>query len=293
MGTDFFVFKHQWSSTQKRLIIFLLIGLLYLCAHQTLYIKQPLRFKMLNIGQGDALLIQTPEYKNILIDTGIDGANMVDELSNELYFFRPVIDLFILTHGDLDHYGGIFDVLEKYEVKEVMLNGVHNSGFLYQHFLSQLKEKGIKITYANSDQDVQIGPHLYLDFLFPISGNSLIGQSVKNKNNVSIMARLMQRTKEGWKPLIMLTGDAETEQEQELLLSGQDLKADILKVGHHGSRTSTTDSFLKAVQPNLALVSAGKDNSFGHPHPETIEKLSAANIKIKSTIEEGTIVIDF
>ncbi len=287
----FFKFYYPKNSNKKGLVILMLI-LLILSILQAIKINRPLQFKMLDIGQGDSLLIQTPEYKNILIDAGING-NVIDQLSKELYFFRPTIDLFILTHGDIDHYKGMFDILEKYKVKMVLLSGVNNKGFLYQNFITAVKKRGIKIQFADSGRDIHIGQGIYLDILFPISGKSLIGQSVKNKNNVSIMARLMTQDKKGWRSLIMLAGDAEIEQEKEVLLSGQNLQAEILKVGHHGSRTSTTDAFLKAVKPTTALISVGKNNQFGHPHSETIEKLKANKIKTQSTASEGVIIISF
>ena len=105
------------------------------------------------------------------------------------------------------------------------------------------------------------------------------------------MARLIRRIEDGWQPLAMLTGDAEHEEEIAVLLSGQAVQSDILKLGHHGSRTATSDAFLAAINPSTAVISAGRDNQFEHPHPETLEKVEG--LEVRQTMEEGMIVFDF
>lgn len=266
------------------------VGLLFLSALSLFSLSQPLSMSVLDVGQGDAILIQTPEYHNILIDAGPDSV-AVDQLGNRLSYFDKTIDLFVLTHPHRDHHGGILDVMQKYDIKTVLLTGVHSGDPLYKAFLDKVRADGINIIFNQSHQDIQISPNVYLDILYPLEGQSLVGQDSHNKNNTSIVSRLIRRTDDGWHPLAMLTGDAEHEEELAILLSGQGLSSDVLKIGHHGSRTATSDAFLAAVNPTTTVISAGEGNKFGHPHPETMEKVK--NLDIRQTMVDGMIVFDF
>lgn len=266
------------------------VGLLLLATTAFLSVHRNLKLSFLDVGQGDSILIQTAQHKNILIDTGPDGS-VVDRLGEELGFFDKTIDLFILTHPDQDHIAGILDVMKQYTIEKVLLTGVSTTNPVYLAFLEELKTNGTEIMFNQNHQDLQIGPDLFLDLLYPFEDRGMVGQTVKGKNNTSITARLVRWTGEDYEPLAMLSGDAEAEQELELVLSGQDLSAPILKLGHHGSKTSTSDSFLAAVDPAIAVISVGKDNQFGHPHPEVMEKVK--NLTIHRTDEQGTIVFNF
>ena len=258
------------SVKQWALSLTILSLVLSLSLHQFFQISSnEYRLSFLNVGQGDAILIQTPEYRNILIDAGPDG-KVVEELSKKLNFFNQEIDLFILTHPDLDHYGGALDVLQKYPVKTVMMTGLGIENELYAAFLSELNNRNIPIIYPENSRDLQISQDLYLDFLYPFENQSLIGQEVKNRNDTSIS--LVIRNSAG-RPLALLTGDAEEAQERDLLLSGQNVTAPIFKLGHHGSKTASTEQFLAAIQPETVVISAGIDNKFGHPHEETLERV--------------------
>jgi len=271
--------KKQW--VLSHLIIVLILSL-SLYQFITIHSHLP-TITFLDVGQGDAILIKTPEYKNILIDAGPNG-KVIEELGKKLGFFNQKIDLFILTHPDLDHYGGILDILQKYPINQVMLTGIASNSQLYLAFLNELKKQKIPIIYPNNDSDLQIGHNIYLDILYPFNGQSLIGQEAKNKNDTSISLIIRDAT---GTPLVLLTGDAEKRLERDLLLSGQSLKAPIFKLGHHGSKSSNTESFLSAIKPNTVIVSAGKDNKFGHPHKETIDR--TINMNLRSTADEGAI----
>jgi competence protein ComEC len=301
------------------------VGLLVLAVFQAIAVSADLQVSVLDVGQGDAILIKTPEHHNILIDAGPDGG-VVEGLAGQMGFFDKTIDLFILTHPHRDHHGGILDVMQKYDVRRVMLTGADAGDPVYSAFLDAVRDRGTEVWFANSAEDVQIGPGLYLDVLFPFSGQSLVGQDVHNKNNTSIVARLVRwvaNDSEGQivplasadevgndklydqqfgeiprftrndklESLAMLTGDAEVEEEREILLAGFDVRADVLKLGHHGSRTATSDAFLAAVSPGVAIVSAGEGNKFEHPHPETMAKVQA--LEVKQTMLEGNIEFQF
>ncbi|MBN2307081.1 MBL fold metallo-hydrolase [Candidatus Peregrinibacteria bacterium] len=275
----------QLSPKQWALSLTILALLLMLSLYQLFQITDnKYQLSFLNVGQGDAILIQTPEYRNILIDAGPDG-KVVEELSKKLNFFNQKIDLFILTHPDLDHYGGMLDILQKYPVKTVIMTGIGLENELYSAFLNELKSKKIPITYPDNAHDLQISQNIFLDFLYPFEGRSLIGLEPKNRNDTSIS--LVIRNTDG-QPLALLTGDAEEAQELDLLLSGQNLAAPIFKLGHHGSRTASSEQFLTAAQPETIIVSAGIDNKFGHPHEETLERVR--DLEILSTTN-GTVVV--
>jgi len=269
--------RKQW--VLSHLTLMLILGLVLIQFFQVH--ARGLSLSFLDVGQGDAILIQTPEFKNILIDTGPDG-KVVEELGSALNFFNQKIDLFILTHPDLDHYGGILDILQKYEVKAIMLTGISSKSQLYQAFLAEMKKQDIQLILPTADRDWQISQGYYLDILYPFLGESLVGLETKNKNDTSIS--LILRDGSG-RALALLTGDAEADQERDLLLSAQDFSAPLFKLGHHGSKTSNTQIFLDAISPQTVVVSAGLNNKFGHPHPEVMERVS--HLKIFDT-KNGT-----
>lgn len=262
------------------------IGLLFLVSQVFADVHREFRVSFLDVGQGDSILIQTPEFKTILIDTG-PNSTVVDRLGEQMGFFDKTIDLFILTHPDRDHHAGILDVMRQYQIKQILLTGVSNRDPMYLEFLAEAKRQNIPIVFPQSDEDWQIGPDLYLDILYPFENLDLVGQTVKSKNNTSVSLRIMR----GQEALMMLTGDAEAKQERLLVDSGQDLTANILKLGHHGSKTSTTDEFLAAVNPKTVVVSAGKDNQFGHPHEEVMGKVT--DLDIRRTDLGGSVVFEF
>ena len=276
-----------FSRKQWVLSHLILLGLLSLVALQFWRVANgQLKISFLDVGQGDAILIETPDFKNILIDAG-PNSTLVDRLGETLGFFDKTIDLFISTHPDKDHFAGILDVLPKYKIQSVMRTGIVEEGVLYTAFLDEIKQQNIPVIVPTANQDIQIARNVYLDVIYPLQGQSLWGKKVDKKNDTSIVLRLRRLTDRGWENLAMLTGDAEFNEESEILLSGQDLEAGILKLGHHGSKTSTSPTFLKAVKPAIAIISAGENNTYGHPHAETMEKIK--NLKTHSTAEEGTI----
>jgi competence protein ComEC len=268
----------QWALSLTLLALVLMLSL-YQLVQVT---SNQFTLSFLNVGQGDAILIQTPEYRNILIDAGPDG-KVVEELSKKLNFFNQKIDLFILTHPDLDHYAGSLDIFQKYPVKAVMMTGIGLENRLYKTFLEELEHRNIPIIYPEHARDIQISENLYLDFLYPFKGQSLIGQEPKNRNDTSISLVIRNSTGQ---PLALLTGDAEEAQELELLLSGQDVEAPIFKLGHHGSKTASTEPFLQAAKSQTVIVSAGIDNKFNHPHEETLERVASLDIRFTHE-EEG------
>ena len=239
----------------------------------------------LNVGQGDSTFIKTPENHQIIVDGG-PKSFVMQELADVMPFFDKTIDLVVLTHPHSDHISGLTEVLKRYKVSAVLMTGVYFEDPYYQEFLKEIREKNITIFIADNDTALVIGS-VFLNVLSPF--NSISGKSFANLNNSSIALKVIFKNEE-----ILLMGDAEKDIEEALLTSGVDLDSDILKAGHHGSKTSSTLNFLNAVSPKSVVVSCGKDNSFGHPPPETLRNFYRANINnIYRTDLDGRIEFEF
>jgi len=242
-----------------------------------------LEVDFLDVGQGDAILIKSPFGQNILIDGGPDGS-VLEELSDNLPFWDRQIDLMILTHPHDDHVTGLIDVLKRYKVKKILFTGVVHDAPNYLEWLSEVKQKKISLMIIDRPQTIKLGEDCNLEILFPL--DSLVGREVENLNNSSIVARLVQSDKK-----FLFMGDAEVEEENALLASGVELSAQVLKVGHHGSDTSTSEGFLRAVKAERAIIEVGEDNDFGHPNLRILKRLERIGAKTFRTDLEGTIKI--
>lgn len=235
-----------------------------------------LQIHVLDVGQGDAILITTPEQNHILIDGGPDN-KVLSELPKVMPYLFSKIDLLVLTHPHLDHVAGLVEILDRYEIGAVLLNPVLYESEAYEMFIDKINGK--KIYSATAEKDFQMGD-TYLDVLFPLEP----GQADANPNNESVVLMISEG---GHK--ILLSGDAEKEEEAKLL--GYNLKADIFKAGHHGSRTSST--LLDKIMPKLLLISCGIGNTYGHPHIETLQNADDLEIEVLRTDQEGTLSIIF
>ena len=235
----------------------------------------------LDVGQGDASLIKTPFGQNILIDGGSDY-KIIERLEEELPWWDATIDLMILTHPHNDHVAGLIFVLERYDVKKILYTGVVHSVPAYLEWLKIIKAKNIPLVIIDRPQEIIFGNNCFLDIIYP--RKSLLAKSVNNLNNSSIVAELdcEDRT-------VLFMGDAETEVEEELIKIGDLGSVEILKVGHHGSNTSSNQEFLELVNPQKAIISAGKDNKFGHPSLRIIKRLERLGAEILRTDLDGTI----
>lgn len=250
------------------------------------WFRLPSTFELhvLDIGQGDALLLRTESGENILIDGG-PGTTVLEELGEVLSPFDRRLDLVILTHPHEDHVAGLVPILQRFDVGEVLLSAPEYNNQAYEALMQEIGQRDIPYSFADDDHDFVFG-ELQLDVLFPFE--SFTGDSLDNVNNASPVIRAT------WKDMtILLTGDAEQEVEAQLLEAGIDLEADILKAGHHGSRTSSTEVFLEAVGAELMLISCGVGNDYGHPHEETLEKAADFGMEVHRTDLEGRISVIF
>src|SRR3989338_164271 len=251
-----------------------------------------LKVDILDIGQGDAIFIETPDMRHILIDGGPDLA-VLGKLAKLLLFFDKSLDVVILTHSDQDHLMGLLSVLQKYHVKNILWTGIARDGGNYQKWLELIekqKQKGSNIVIADLHTKIKSG-EILIDILNPIE--NLEGRYFnKTTNETGIVSRLIYSKKS-----FLFTADVSSKTEQQIIdLSRQagskvNLSSDILKVSHHGSKYSSSEEFLQAVHPSFAVISVGKDNSYGHPTPEVLQKLQNFGIKILRTDQNGDVEI--
>jgi len=235
-----------------------------------------LRVYFLNVGQGDAIFIQAPSGNQVLIDGGPD-TKVIQELAEVMPFGDRTIDMLILTHPDADHINGLIEVLERYDVAMVLENFLERHDSAGYNKWNELKAEA-EVVPAAAGQVVNIDEGLYLVILYPVAG---AGRQSKTNNN-SIVAKLVYGENE-----LLLTGDIEAKVERELVARGVDVDADLLKVAHHGSKTSTTKEFLDAVTPEAAFIQLGADNRYGHPHPTVMQRLEERGIKYYRTDTDG------
>jgi competence protein ComEC len=258
-------------------LIFLLIGF----AVNSQNDRQNLEIDYLDVGQGDAILIKTPYEQNILIDGGANS-RVLSELGQNLAFFDKKLDLVVLTHPHADHVAGLVEVLRRYEVKKVLITGVLHTAPDYLAFLQEIADQQIPVEYADGLRDINLGQDLNLKILYPFK--DLKEQKFENLNITSIVTKLIYKNN-----TFLFTGDAEEIVENDLLTAKVDVSAQVLKVGHHGSKYSSSPAFLAAVKPQYGVISVGANNDFSHPHLRTLDNLQKDKIEILRTDQLGTI----
>ncbi len=242
------------------------------------FVSGKLSAHFINVGQGDSILLQLPNNQTMLVDAGQNEASLtvVSYLQNQGI---KKIDYLVATHPHADHIGGMDTVIQAFEIGKVYMPRVTTTTENFESVLRSLQAKGLKITPAKAGLTVIDQGGLKINFLAPCSSG------YEDLNNWSAVLKVQFRNSS-----FLLTSDAQSESEQEMLASGANLKADVLKVGHHGSYSSTTPTFLKAVSPKYAVISVGAGNDYGHPHQETLAKLVNAGVKVYRTDRDGTVI---
>jgi len=270
----------------KKNLKYYFLGLLFLAMFLVWYAvfaesRNGLTVAFLDVGQGDAIFIQAPNGNQILVDAGQNRA-VLRELSKVMPFYDRSIDMLIATHPDSDHIGGFPNILSRFNVGSIIEPGVDSGTPVYEEFERIAEEKNIKKFLARRGMKINLDQNAYLLILFPDRDASGM-----DSNDASIVAKLVYGDTS-----FLLTGDSPQKIERYLAsLSPESLDVDVLKVGHHGSRTSTSEILLGYSSPDFAVISSGKDNSYGHPHQEVLGMLDKFGIKILRTDELGTIVI--
>ena len=229
------------------------------------------------------MFIEAPNGNQVLIDGGPDG-KVLSELGKVMSFYDRDIDLVALSHPQEDHAAGLIEVLKKYDVKNILwAEGEYNSP-IFGAWREAVKEESADEIDAVAGKTIDLGAGAILTILFPAA--STAGSFVKNPNDNSVVIMLEYKENR-----FLFTGDAESATERKLVGMGTDLKADVLKVGHHGSNTSTTEGFLSKIKPQVAVIEVGAKNRYGHPRKEVLSRLDMNNTKYYRTDNDGTIKI--
>jgi len=233
----------------------------------------------LDVGQGDAIFVRSPTGVELLIDADPD-ASVLRELPLHMDFTDRSLDAVLLTHEDKDHVGGLPDIFERYSV-DTFIRTENQGDSEEADTIDEYAAAVEHLIYARRGMIFDLGGGATLEILFPAGDPREL-----ESNTSSIVARLVYGETE-----FLFTGDSPSSIESYLVSQGKEgLKSDVLKAGHHGSRTSTSPEFVAAVSPQYAVISAGPDNRYGHPHEEVVATLEEAGVKILNTAEKGAII---
>lgn len=252
-----------------------------------------LTVSFLDVGQGDAIFIDAPNGNQVLIDGGA-SRNILREISKVIPFYDRKIDVLIATHPDADHIGGLNDVVERFKTDVFIEPGVESDTPVYIELKKRVANKKIRTIEARSGMVIDLGSGASIEIIYPV-----LDPRGMETNTASIVGRLKYGTIK-----FLLTGDSPKNIEDYLVAKIEKscgeievnqcesniIRSDVLKVGHHGSNTSTSENFVKTVNPKYAIISAGKDNRYGHPHQEVIENLTSNKVEILNTAELGRII---
>ncbi|MFH1402309.1 MAG: ComEC/Rec2 family competence protein [Patescibacteria group bacterium] len=235
----------------------------------------------LDVGQGDAIFIESPSGKQILIDSG-PNKKVLRELSKQMPFYDRTLDMLIVTHPDGDHIGGFPAILEAFQIGTILRTGVNCQTELCAELDKQIATQNIAEKIASRGMRLDLGDGVFLDILFPDRDATDF-----ESNLSSLIIKLVFGENS-----FLLTGDSPQEIEKYLVvLDAENLATDVLKIGHHGSRTSTSELFVGFVNPTLAIISVGANNKYGHPHQEVLDILKNFEIKVLRTDQDSAIVI--
>lgn len=274
----------------RKYLLYILVAIIFIFAIFIWYYiynegkDKYLKVAFLDIGQGDSIYIEAPNGKQMLIDSGPNDA-VLSELAKVMPWGDRSIDIVLATHPDADHIGGLASVIDQYHVPRIIENGAKANTKTWQYLEDTLTKDKVEKIIAHRGMHIILDDqkNIYFDILFPdrdVSG-------WKETNDGSIVGKLVYGSES-----FMLTGDA-TYYTENLIMQNENpdiLHSQVLKLGHHGSHTSSSVPWLKVVHPNLAIISAGIHNRYGHPHRETLDHLSELNIPYLTTYDNGTII---
>ena len=268
------------SNRQIRIYFFLILLSVSFLWWQLGQPSRYLQVSFLDVGQGDAILLRTPRGANILVDGGPDNS-LLYQVAEHLPWWERTIDYLVITHWDDDHFVGAIQLLKKYQVKNILVSYLPSAdGANYLAWQQALALEGISPQIVKKGERINIAGELTGQVLSADQSEEL------SSNAKSLVMRWSYGDID-----FLLTGDLPAEQEAELLSSQLLLASEVLKVGHHGSKYSSTADFLDKVNPELCVIEVGKDNKFNHPSPETINRLEKVACDIRQSKDSGTITV--
>ncbi|MBL3731709.1 MBL fold metallo-hydrolase [Lysinibacillus sp. HST-98] len=267
---------------KKIIVLLLCIFLLAGCNEAVKTEKIPvtsgheMQVHFIDVGQGDSILIESPSGKTMLIDGGVKGAGQqIVSYLKELGINK--LDIVVATHPDADHIGGLIPVLDNMTIEQFYDSGKVHTSQTFEEMLTRIDEKNIPYHVPKIGDDIEFDKEVNVKVL---NAND---QATDN-NDASIVLKMTYGNVS-----FLLTGDAGVALEKEMLQ--YDVEATVLKAGHHGSNTSSSEEFIQAVKPKVAILSYGEDNKYGHPHAEIVDRLQAIGSKIYATADLGTITV--
>ncbi len=273
----------RWARSERPALVAVMIGSLALSA--VLLGDRPdgnLHVSFLDVGQGDAILIQSPAGRQVLVDGGRYPNVLLAELGRQMPFWDRSLDVVVATHADDDHVGGLVEVVERYRVDHLLTNGLEPlSDPAFDALVWSARERGVTLTAAQAGQRIAIDEGVVLEVLHPSPGFW-----ADSPNEMSVVLRLDYGNLS-----VLLTGDSESAAEAALLAGASNLGSVVLKAGHHGANSSSGEAFLDAVRPMVVVVSAGRDNTYGHPHPAVLERFAASGARVLRTDQQGTLTL--
>lgn len=243
-----------------------------------------LKVSFFDVGQGDSSMIETPAHAKIVIDGGPDNS-VLAKIGRSLSFYDRIIEMLIITHPDSDHLAGAIEIAKNYDIGLILVNGRDCATKICEEFDKVIREKNIKVVIANAGQEINFGNNVKMDILEP--DNSTASGGKNEDNNFSVISYLTYGSDS-----FLFTGDAEIKEELALINLWPGLKAEVLKVAHHGSKNSMNEIFLQKIEPKYSIISVGAKNRYGHPHIETIEALKKIGSDILRTDLKGDIVME-
>jgi beta-lactamase superfamily II metal-dependent hydrolase len=246
----------------------------------TYSVRQKLRVSFLDIGQGDAILVQTPSGKKMLIDGG-PSDRVLEKISSEVSYFERNIDVMEETHPDADHVTGLIPVLEKYSVKHILISKVEGSTEIFKDLKKHIDNEGALVHQAHRGDVIDFHDGVNAYVLYP-RDNYIPKKNDTNDASVSVVLTYGDES-------FLLTGDLPSTEESNLLQDALPKNITVYKAGHHGSKFSSSEQLLSYIKPEYSVISAGKDNKYGHPNPEAIARLDKYSKEVLSTIDKGTI----
>lgn len=272
-------FNARFKLTSILIITFILIS--FILTSCTNLFSHVLSIHMIDVGQGESILIVTPNNKTILIDAGeVSQGRRVKSYLRKNQINK--IDLLIGTHPHSDHIGGLAEIINNFEVEKIIMPKKLHTSATFEKLLTTIQSKGLKVNSPQNDDVIEFDTDISLHFLGPVKDYG------DNLNLWSIVFRLDYKDKS-----FLFTGDTEQESEIDLMntYNKKDLRANVLNIAHHGSNTSTSQQFLDIVAPEIALISLGGDNPYGHPHREVMQRLEESEVLIYRTDLQQTVVL--
>jgi len=276
------------------LVILLCLSVFSISTYSTASQKDGLlKVYFFDVGQGDAIWIEAPNGNQVLIDGGPDNS-VIQKLGEVMPFYDKDIDIVVSTHSDADHITGLIDVLERLEIRNIVYSNIIRSSSLYDAWREAVDEEGANVVEPVAGKVIDLGSGVTLTMvhpaeslagrIMPARGGSASGGEKTNNESVVLMLKYGETE-------VLLTGDIEAKAERQIILSGANLDADILKVAHHGSKTSTLAEFLYEVSPQVAVIQVGTKNRYGHPTQEVLSRLENFGVKLYRTDVDGGVKV--